>query len=191
MPWLFLILLLSACSTTAPDRKLVENGLTLRYLPAIDTDKIHLQHPLQIDEAGVRRHLQSLWYEGLTPLGKKGRVFSDKDADKTARLLTKALNHASSGNVVQFELATPSGSTEAEVFAEGDKIHWRFLSIKGSVFKCEVSHATCLDSNWRLIPKEGQNYYLMEKLFGRKTMENWIVSEINLAAPKTEVNKSR
>jgi hypothetical protein len=78
-----------------------------------------------------------------------------------------------------------------EVFAESDKIHWRFQSIKGSGFNCEVSHATCLDSNWRLIPKDGQHYYLMEKLFGRKTMENWIVAEINLVSSKANQDNKK
>ena len=184
---LFLMLLFSACSTLQ-EKKLVENGLTLRYLPVnsmkIDTDKLQLHHPLQITETDVRKHLQTFWYEGLYLLGKKERVFSDAEVDKTARLLTKALNQASPNNIVRFELATPRGATDVEVFSEGDRIHWRFKSIKGLVFTCEISLSACLGINWRLIPRDGQYYFSSEKMFGKRNTENWIVSGINPSAHK-------
>lgn len=183
MQWysFFLIILFFQACSTVPDKKLVEKGLTLRYLSASDIEEVRLQHPVQITEAEVRKHLQSLWYEEMTSRGKKGRVFSDSDVTKISRLLTKALNHINSNKLVRFELATSTGATEVEVFAEKDRIHWRFRSIKGAVFTCDLVQADCLRINWRLIPRDGQSYFSMQKLLGKSNMENWIVEDLDPA----------
>ncbi len=181
-----IFLLFHACSTV-PDKKLVENGLTLRYLPvsAIGEDiaHIHLEHPVQITEDWVRIHLASLWYEGMTSLGREGRVFSESDVNKASRLVTKALNQAKPDHIVQLELATASGPTDVEVFVESGRIHWRFQLIKGAVFSCDISNANCMHVNWRMIPKDNQRYYSTQKLLGAKNMENWIVADINPLTP--------
>lgn len=189
----FIFFLFQACATV-PDKKLVENGLTLRYLPvgAIGEDiaNIHLQHPVQITEDWVRIHLSSLWYEGMTSLGKGGRVFAEADVNKASRLVTRALNQAKPDNIVQLELATASGPTEVEVFVESDRVHWRFQLIKGAVFTCDVANANCMMANWRMIPKGNQRYYSAQKLLGAKNMENWIVADINPRSPKQTNDKS-
>ena len=179
---LFFILLLCQACASLPDKKLVENGLTLRYSPASDIESRHLQHPVQITEDDVHRHLQALWYEEMTARGRKGRVFSESEVNKISRLLTKALNHASPNKIVRFELAGSTGATDVEVFVESDQIHWRFQSIKGSVFTCDISQAKCLGVNWRLVPKEGQRYFTLQKLLGTKNMENWIVENLKPAS---------
>ena len=181
----FLIILLFQACSTVQDKKLVEKGLTLRYLSASDIEEVRLQHPVQITEAEVRKHLQSLWYEDMTSGGKRDRVFSDSDAAKIGRLLAKALNHVKPGKLVRFELATSTGATEAEVFAEKDRLHWRFRSLRGSVFTCNAVQPECLRSNWRLIPRGGQRYFSVQTLlFGRSSTENWIVEGLNPVSPK-------
>lgn len=173
-----LLLVFQACSTVS-GKKLVENGLTLRYFPAYDIEEVHLQHPVQIKETEVRKHLQSLWYEEMTLSGRKNRVFPDFEVTKIGRLLTKALNHAKPNKIVRFELATSTGVTDVEVFAEKSRIHWRFRSFKGSVFTCVAIQPECLRSNWRLIPGKGQSYFAVQKFLGKENMENWIVEDLN------------
>lgn len=175
-----ILLLISQACATVQDKQLVENGLTLRYLPASDIEKIHLQHPIPITEAEVRKALQSFWYEETSLLEKKNPVFTESEASKISRLLTKALNHAKPGKIVQFELATATGKTEVDVFADDKgRIHWRFQSIKGMNFTC--NQADCPRINWRIILKDGQRYYpARTDLFTRPSAENWIMKKLPL-----------
>lgn len=178
----FILLVIAQACATVQDKKLVENGLTLRYLPALDIEEVRLQHPIPIKEAEVRKHLQSFWYEETSLLEKKNPVFAESEVSKISRLLTQALNHAKPGKIVQFELATATGKTEVDVFADDkNRIHWRFQSIKGVNFTC--NQADCPRINWRILPREGQRYYpARTDLFTRPSAENWVMK--NLPPPE-------
>jgi hypothetical protein len=173
-----LLVLLQACATIS-DNKQAGSNLTFKYIPAVDIDEVRLQHPIQITEDEVRKYLQSFWYEETSLQRKKGRVFSEPEVAKISPSLTKALNQAKPDKLVQFKLATSkSDATIVEVFADKDKIHWRFQSIKGADFFC--GPADCERINWRIIPKGGQRYFPAQThLLGRVSAENWIIVERN------------
>lgn len=185
------LFLYTSCSTTS-EKKPNDSGLSLRYLPkSIIGYEISLRHPAQITEEAVRTQLISLWYDNLEVLGKGGnRVFTDEEADKVSRVLTKALNQANPNNIVRVELTTSKGPTYLEVFVEKDQIHWRFQEINGVVFSCDISLMGCNGINWKLILKNGQRYYSVSKFIGRKNVENWIVADLNPPSPSSKQVKS-
>ena len=188
--FLLLILILVGCSTTAKEKKFEKGGLVLTYHSQSDVefdgDKLKLQHPVNVSEAMVRNHMVSLYFEEMTLLGKEKPVFIAQDIEKISPWLTKALNRANPNNIVYFEVKTAKGVTAVEVFGNNDKLHWRFFMIGGVDFKKNLLAGW--GNTWRLVPKEGQSYYRVDKLLGKKTWENWILVDLDL--PEAGINKS-
>lgn len=173
----------AGCSTGPQPKRLEREGFTLMYLDksaaGSEVDKMRLNHPVKLSQEEVTNHLLSLRYEELSLLGKKKYVLSHKDVEEISRLLTKAINRLTPRKIVHYEIETPTGVTEGEVFASNHRLHWRFHSIRGMKFH-DSSFPTWGGSSWRLVPKKGQAYHLTKKLFGQSTRENWVIADLNL-----------
>lgn len=190
---LVLILILALCSemisgcASAPEKSLKTNGFTLSYKDKTSardkfslgspTSKIQLSHPLKMSESDVRSHLESLMFEELSLFGKKKHVFLPEDIDRIARLLTKALKHVPSHKIIHYELETSGGTTEGDIFASKELIHWRFSSIKGMGFSLR-SYTGWGNANWRMVPQSGQRFHATTNLMGTRAQENWIIAKL-------------
>jgi len=145
--------------------------------PAIN--KLSLNHPIKISEEDFRNHLYSLQYEELSLLGKKRYVISLTDLKDTIQILTKAVNRLAPEKVLVFELETSRGMTTGEIFRTGNRLNFRFESIKGMEFS-SASFGGGGGTSWRMVPVSGQRYRVTKKLFGTSTQENWIVARMTL-----------
>jgi hypothetical protein len=190
---LVLILILALCSgmisgcASTPEKSLKTNGFTLSYKDKASardkfslgspTSKIQLSHPLKMSEPDVRSHLESLMFEELSLFGKKKYVFLPEDIDRIARLLTKALKHVPSHKIVHYELETSGGTTEGNIFASKELIHWQFSSIKGMGFSLR-SYTGWGNANWRMVPQSGQRYHATTNIMGSRAQENWIIAKL-------------
>ena len=178
-----LLVFLPACSSGPTPKKLETGGLTLMYRDksssGSEVNKMRFNHPVQLSQAEVHNHLLSLRYEELSLLGKKKYVFSSKGLEEISRILTKALNRVKPDKFVYFVLETASGATEVEVFGTNDKLNWRVNSIRGLNFS-NTSFSNFGGSHWRLVPREGQNYHVSQKLIGTSTRDNWIIADLKL-----------
>ncbi len=174
--------LLLGCGTIK-EKKLERDGLTLIYRPKFQAgatiEKAHLNHPIKISEEELKNHLYSLQYEELFLLGKKKYVISLKDVSEIATILTKAVNRMAPENILIFELETPRGTTQGEIFATENKINFRFNSIKGTKFSSNTL-ARSSGSTWRLVPVKGQVNKVTKRLLGSSTQGNWIVAKMAL-----------
>ena len=174
------------CATTK-EKKLQKEGLTLIYRhksqagPAVN--KLRLNHPIKISEEEFRNHLYSLQFEELSLLGKKRYAISMTDLENSASILTKAVNRMPPENILVFELETSRGKTLGEIFQTGNRLNFRFESIKGSEFSNASFGGAGRGTSWRMIPVTGQRYRVTKILFGTSTQENWIVAKMTL--PKT------
>lgn len=186
--WLFLLMLLSTmavigCSTAPKEKKLEKDGLTLYYRPKSDIgsdgEKLKLQHPINISATTVRNHLLALHYEDMAMLSKEKSVFTPEEAGKISPYIAKALNRVNPNNIVYFEIQTSKGATIAQVFGDSNKLNWKFIAIRGVDFSKKLLSGW--GNSWRLTLKEGQHYYRIEKLLGKKTWENWVIADLDLA----------
>ena len=172
--------LISGCASTK-EKKLQVKGFTLSYKDKSSAgsfvNKMQLNHPLKISEAEVRNYLRSLVFEELSLFGKKKPVFLSHDIDRIGRLLTKAIQRVSSRKIIHYELETPRGATSGDIFASKKYIHWRFDSIKGMGFTGR-SKTGWGNVNWRMLPRPGQKYQVVQKLLGTQAQENWIFAEL-------------
>jgi hypothetical protein len=183
-----------SCAST-PEKSLKTKGFTLSYKDKTSakdkfslgspTSKIQLSHPLNIPEMEIRSHLESLMFEELSLFGKKKYVFLPEDIDRIARLLTKALQHVPQHKIIHYELKTSEGTTEGDIFASKELIHWRFSSIKGMGFSL-WSYTGWGNANWRMVPQSGQKYHATTNLIGSRAQENWIIAK--LVPSKTNKN---
>ena len=183
----------SGCSTTK-EKKLEKDGLTLSYRPkssiGSDGEKLKLQHPINISQATVLSHLLAIHYEDMSMLSKEKPVFSREEAAKISPYIAKALNRLNPNNVVYFEIQTPKGVTAAEIFGDNNKLNWKFSMIRGVEFSKKLMAGW--GNSWRLTLKEGQHYFRIERLIGKKTWENWIISDLDTSETdlKPAVNPS-
>lgn len=171
--------LVSGCATTH-EKKLKTKGFTLSYRDKAragsPVNKMQLSHPVKLSEADVRNYLKSLVFEELSLFGKKKSVFLPQDLDRIGRLLTKAIQRVQNHRIIHYELETPGGTTEGDIFADKKHIHWRFNSIKGMGFSGR-SYTGWGNTNWRMVPQSGQEYHAVHKLLGTQAQENWIITE--------------
>lgn len=184
----FLLIVLSiiaaaGCAAATKEKKLEKDGLTLYYRPksdiGADGEKLKLQHPINISATTVRNHLLALHYEDMSMLSKEKSVFTPEEAGKISPYIAKALNRVNPNNIVYFEIHTSKGATIAEVFGDSNKLNWKFLAIRGVDFSKKLLSGW--GNSWRLTLKEGQHYYRIEKLLGKKTWENWVIVDLDLA----------
>jgi len=178
-------MILSCVSTQ--EKSLKTKGFTLSYkdktsakykvLLGSPTSKIQFSHPLNIPELDVRSHLESLMFEELSLFGKKKYVFRPEDIDLIARLLTKALQHVPKHKIIHYELKTSEGTTEGDIFASKELLHWRFSSINGMGFSLR-SYTGWGNANWRMVPQSGQRYHVTTNLIGSSAQENWIIAKL-------------
>lgn len=182
LPFLVLGFLTSACQST-PERKLEKEGFTLIYRnqssAGSEIAEMRLDHPVKISEEELTNHLLSLRYEESSLLGKKRYVFSTRDMHEFSALLTKALNRASAKHIVHFSVESSKGIVEGDVFASGNKLHWRFHAVQGMEFS-NSSFPGYRGSPWRLLLRKGQKYQVTAKLLGDQTQENWIIADLTL-----------
>jgi len=184
---------------TIKEKKLEREGLTLIYRsksqagPAIS--KVSLNHPIKISEEEFKNHLYSLQYEELSLLGKKRYVISLTDLKDITPILTKAVNRMTSKNILVFELETSRGKTVGEIFRTGNRLNFRFDSIKGIVFSSSSFGAGGAISwrgrgtSWRMVPVSGQRFRVTKKLLGTSTQENWIVAKMILPQTSRRIRK--
>jgi hypothetical protein len=167
--------LISGCSFI-PEKKLRGKGFTLMYKSksaggyAIADIKLA---SVQVSEGEILRQLRSIQYEELALFGKKKAVFTRDQAKRIGRLIAKALNKSSGNKIIYYELDTPDGVTEGNVFANGKVLNWRFSSIQGREFSSRAFNGWG-GSNWRLLPGSGQRYHVTGRLLGKVAKENWI-----------------
>jgi len=186
------LLLLSAlvlCLTVgcaSSERILKKGDLTLIYrhksAGSSELDGMQLAHPVKISQKKLASHLLSLAYTHNAIWSKGKLIFTAQQVKENSRILAKALNWASADNFIYFELDSDKGTTEGELFASDNSLHWKFDTIRGSRYSKNMLKGW--GSTWRLIPRKGQALYTSEKLLGRKTWDNWIVSELDLPEPK-------
>ncbi len=161
--------LIAGCSLTR-ERKLRGKGFTLMFKSksaggyALADIKLT---SVQVSEGEILRQLRSIRYEELALFGKKKAVFTHEQANRIGRLIAKALNKSSANKIIYYELDTPGGTTEGNVFANGKVLNWRFSSIHGREFSKG-------GTNWRLLPGSGQRYHTTGRLLGQEARENWI-----------------
>lgn len=188
--WLFL-----SCASP-PGKKLVKNGITLQYLTknskAAELKNIRLDHPVKITQKQIRNHLLSLYYEQLSFIGKKGRIYSINDANRISQLLAKAFQQASPENIISYEIKTANGKTEGETFFSHNQINWRFKKIHGLDFFNNTSNTRgTLVRLWKLVPQKGQRIFVTNHFLGNKKRDNWIVSNLNLYPLKNKNLKKK
>lgn len=189
--------LISGCAST-PEKSLKTEGFTLSYKDKTSANnkgssinKIRLAHPVKISESDVRSHLESLMFEEMSLFGKKKYVFLPEDIDRIARLLTKALRHVPSHKIIHYELETSEGTTEGDIFASKELIHWRFNSIKGKGFSLRSTGWG--NANWKLAPQSGQRLHETTSVMGSRAQGNWIISKIvptkTIARPRKKTER--
>jgi hypothetical protein len=167
--------LITGCSFTR-EKKLRGDGFTLMFKSksaggyALADIKLT---SVQVSEGEILGQLRSLQYEELALFGKKKAVFTREQANRIGRLIAKALNKSSGNKIIYYELDTPNGATEGDVFANGKVLNWRFSSIQGREFSNRAFNGWG-GSNWRLLPSSGQRYHTTGKLLGQEAKENWI-----------------
>jgi hypothetical protein len=190
---LFLIFILAMISgmisgcASAPEKTFKTNGFTLSYKDKTSAgdkfslgssiSKIQLSHPLKMSESDVRSHLKSLVFEELSLFGKEKYVFLPEDIDRITRLFTKALKHVPSHKIIHYELETSGGTTEGDIFASKEFIHWRFSSIMGMGFSLR-SFTGWGNTNWKMVPQSDQKYHATTNLMGSRAQENWIIAKL-------------
>ncbi len=178
-----LILILALCSgmfsgcASPPEKSLKTEGFILSYKDKNSASKIELAHPLKMPESDVRGHLESLIFEELSLFGKKKYVFLPEDIDRIARLLTKALQHVTSHKIIHYKLETSGGTTEGDIFASKELIHWRFNTIRGKGFSTRA-YTGWGNANWRMVPQSGQRFHATTNLMGTRSQENWIIAKL-------------
>jgi hypothetical protein len=166
---------IAGCSFTR-EKKLRTKDFTLMYKSksagGYDLADIKLAS-VKVSEGEILRHLRSIQYEELALFGKKRAVFTREQAKRIGRLIAKALNKSSGNKIIYYELDTPDGATEGDVFANGKVLNWRFSSIRGRAFS-NRSFNGWGGTNWRLLPGSGQRYHTTGRLLGKVAKENWI-----------------
>jgi hypothetical protein len=167
-------------------RKLVMEDFTLTYINQKqadgDIDQLTLQHPLSITERQIALHMDALYYEIHSKPNIASPIFTKEDIKITKRLLTKALNKAHPQNIIGFEVASETGTTQGQLFASRGALHWRFLKIQGMWFS-KTRNEEKLYSTWRMIPGNGQRFHKSNMPRGTHKWENWIEAKINLPIP--------
>ncbi len=193
MPFVLSVLFVLGCGTTK-EKKLEKETFTLTYRhksqSGPEIEKLKMNHPVKISEDEFKNHLLSLQYEELSLLGKKKYVFSHKDLNEITRTLTKGVNHLAPENILIVELETSRGTTLGEIFASGNKLNFRFLSVKGSEFSGN-SFSGWGGSTWRLVPVDGQRYHVTKRILGTSTQENWIVAEMLLPQKSRRLGRNK
>ncbi|CAI2717635.1 hypothetical protein [Nitrospina watsonii] len=175
---------LTACQTPpkSSGKALEAEGFTLRYSSKFSAGEevaaMTLQHPLPIGEDVLARHMWTLQYETNSLMGEPTHVFTRDDIMKVKRLLTKALNRASMGNVVGFTIESEEGETEGILFASDDRLYWKLEKIQGVSFNLTRNFNARYGTAWHLLPQKGQKLFVSGKLFGSKTWENWLVVKL-------------
>lgn len=181
---------LGCASSNDHEKKLVKNGLTLKYISKISAgsgvSEIPFDHPAKIPEEKVRNHLLALRFEPLTLFGKERRVYTHKDVRRITRLIAKALQRAKENTLVSYEVETSDGKTVGEVFLSDNKINWRFKKIRGMTYLNNDSPSFRGGGGalWRLSPKKGQHLYVSKRFLGDKIWDNWIVADLDLPQQK-------
>ena len=175
---------------TIKEKKLEREGLTLIYRPKSQAgpaiSKMNLNHPIKISEETFRNQLYSLQYEELSLLGKNRYAISQADLKDITPILTKAVNRMTPENILVFELETSRGKTVGEIFRTGNRLNFRFDSIKGIDFSSASFGAGGAISwrgrgtSWRMVPVSGQRYRVTKRFLGTSAQENWIVARMPL-----------
>ena len=167
--------LVVGCSFTR-EKKLRGDGFTLMYKSKSAGGHEIADMKLtsvKVSEDEILRQLRSIQYEELALFGKKRAVFTRKQANRIGGLIAKALNKSSGNKIIYYELDTPDGATEGNVFANGKVLNWRFSSIRGRVFS-NRSFNGWGGSNWILLPGSRQRYHVTGRLLGKVAKKNWI-----------------
>ncbi len=163
--FIFLLPLLFA-GCPAPERRLEKEGFTLVYRPQSEFESeikgLRLDHPIEISKEQVTNHLLSLHYKELSLTGKRRYVFSPDDVLEITPLVTKALSRMKADAILYYEVDTLRGITTGNIFRAKGKIHWRFMTIKGTDFESSSSSGQ-RGSTWRLVPRGGQSFKQSKK----------------------------
>ena len=182
-------LIMTGCSSShkTAGKKLATESLTLTYVDKAQAGseirELLLQHPLPITERQMVYHMAALTFENHSLLGKPTPVFTKEDIQKTKRLLTKALAKAHSQNIIGFEVDSEEGTTQGQLFASGEKLHWRFFEIRGVKYSLTRNQMARYGTAWRMVLKKGQKFHVTDKFLGSKQWTNWVEAAINLPAP--------
>lgn len=186
---LTLCLAVAGCATN--ERRFKKGDLTIIYrhktAGASELEDIELAHPVKISQKTLSTHLRSLAYTHNAILSKGKHIFSVEQVEEHSKILTRALKNVSPNKIIYFELDGDSGTIAGELFASDGSLNWKFDTIHGTRYSKNMLKGW--GSTWRLIPRKGQTLFTSEKLLGRKTWDNWILSELDL--PDTDKRKIR
>ncbi len=185
------LVLLSNCATESKEKKLEVEGFTLMYKAHKSANSeiknVPINHPVKISVETMTAQLLSLKYKELALFGKMKAIFSVKDINSIARLMTKALARSPSNKLIYFELeATSGGLTKGELFHSNKNLHWRFSKISGRNFNLSNRGASGFRGKgtiWKMIPQRGQALKKTKGVFS-VTWDNWLVSKLKLPMTK-------
>lgn len=199
LPLIAVLMATLAGGCASPVKKFKKGDLSLSYknktTSLSEVEAQLLAHPVKISRKTVSRHLLALVYSHNALFSKGEPVFTAKQVGEIYKILTKALNKASPKKIVYFEVDSQEGTTACELFATDEGLNWKFDTIHGVDYSKNMLKGW--GSTWRMIPGKGQEFYLSQKLLGKKVWENWIVAQLDLpesdkrkAAKKRKVKKT-
>ena len=182
LPLIAVLMATLAGGCASPVKKFKKGDLSLSYknktTSLSEVEAQLLAHPVKISRKTVSRHLLALVYSHNALFSKGEPVFTAKQVGEIHKILTKALNKASSKKIVYFEVDSHQGTTACELFATDEGLNWKFDTIHGVDYSKNMLKGW--GSTWRMIPGKGQEFYLSQKLLGKKVWENWIVAQLDL-----------
>ena len=185
----FLFVFLNSCGTLKKEKLFKSKGLTISYrsFNRLGPDYVHINpnHPVKISAQEIEAQLKALEYKPFKPRSKLAPVFSKDRVKKVVHLLKKGLNQANQQNYLHFELITPKGMTEGDVFSANGFIHWRIWKINGVHYSNDPLGIR--KKTWKLIPKSSGNRYFVSSVSDvKKEKQNWIVVNFDILTKKQE-----
>ena len=154
-----------------------------------------LNHPHVFDPEVVDDFLRSLYFSPVNPdfSTNKRRIFTNQAVKEIGPLFYNAFQKAKPYQKIQFRIQTSEGFTAGDTFILDEALHWRFQLIHGAQRYDDFQNIYRFDGesrvlpNWRLLPQEGQQYYVSHLVLGvKKDKTNWIV--VNFSPGLGEVN---
>lgn len=141
-----------------------------------------LEHPITLDLRDFKRIMWGLHYsKKLSAIWEEPqRVFDKRTISLTSKHFLKKLSVVKPGEKIFFSIRTPRGATSGELFVLDNAFNWRFREIHGMDYIMDTQSVAQESSgeilvNWKMAPRENQDYFYSENALGFKTREEvWI-----------------
>ena len=182
---LSLIFSMGACALAKPERNFSKNGLTIKFRSINhldDIQRLKFQYPIVISKKNINNHLLSLYYQKIVSPRRPKPVFSRSAVAEIAPLFKTVMKKVKPGKYLHFEYQGSRGVIEGQVFAASKKLHWRLFRINGVAYSNDPLRIK--KPTWRLVRMPGLSYQILKTGGFKKSIQNRIVANINLAFPK-------